>query len=547
MAFVDRDLTNQEYQSPLENHDRLELNLANPSFFQPKIHTILHRNRELLIENEYRQRIAEANKTNRLKSLISDENPNRSYMRSGLGSERGELQGPEEEEYMTLEKVIETEIKNVYREPLRHSDLANKFEFIKFTLEEECFSQYHRFSFGFHEQLKEGRVMVEAVVHKPRKIKPKGLVINAEMKESNEKFSRREDISLTKGEFMMVEYIEETPLLMSDVGMCERMFLQVNYQEMLAKVKQDFILNQGLDDLENERDNSGNRTATTFEKQAEIWRQGVRDAFGENGKQMFWDPRRHEGKLVGQPEGFGVGLMESNICSYPIVRKKTPKNPRDFLLVREGKRWVLRRIDHMYTAGQVEPHKRVFCPGSRQHSEFKVEYEKAYIIKQIKEYGNVNFDQLKLTFHGETDNSLRRALRSCNTSSRDGKNYKLTASDMMSTFEIKLASEDVCLYERMQKSLCQLSEVGITDIRSNEKMKNVLKKFNESHYLNPEKITIARMIREQLQLTSWYLTDSFLKYKQRTSKIEINGFADPTNGRGGYSFINKPQKERTAR
>ena len=54
---------------------------------------------------------------------------------------------------MTLEKVIETEIKNVYKEPLRHSELANKFEFIKFTLEEECFSQYHRHSFSFHEQL----------------------------------------------------------------------------------------------------------------------------------------------------------------------------------------------------------------------------------------------------------------------------------------------------------------------------------------------------------------------------------------------------------
>ena len=78
-------------------------------------------------------------------------------------------------------------------------------------------------------------------------------------------------------------------------------------------------------------------------------------------------------------------------------------------------------------------------------------------------------------------------------------------------------------------------------------MKNVLKEFNRNHYTTAEKIAIARVIREQLQLTSWYLTDSFLKYKQRASKIEISGFADPTNGRGGYSFINKPQKERTAR
>ena len=78
-------------------------------------------------------------------------------------------------------------------------------------------------------------------------------------------------------------------------------------------------------------------------------------------------------------------------------------------------------------------------------------------------------------------------------------------------------------------------------------MKNVLKEFNRKHYLNPEKIAIARVIREQLQLTSWYLTESFIKYKQKAAKIEINGFADPTNGKGGYSFINKPQKERTAR
>jgi hypothetical protein len=48
-------------------------------------------------------------------------------------------------------------------------------------------------------------------------------------------------------------------------------------------------------------------------------------------------------------------------------------------------------------------------------------------------------------------------------------------------------------------------------------------------------------------LTSWYLTDSFCKFKIKASKIEIVGMADPTNGKGGYSYINKPQKERTAR
>lgn len=34
--------------------------------------------------------------------------------------------------------------------------------------------------------------------------------------------------------------------------------------------------------------------------------------------------------------------MESNLCTIPIVRKKSIG--RDFLLVREGKKWVIRRV-----------------------------------------------------------------------------------------------------------------------------------------------------------------------------------------------------------
>jgi len=43
--------------------------------------------------------------------------------------------------------------------------------------------------------------------------------------------------------------------------------------------------------------------------------------------------------------------MESNLSTYPIVKKKN--NPRDFLLVREGSKWFLRRIDNLYVGGQV--------------------------------------------------------------------------------------------------------------------------------------------------------------------------------------------------
>lgn len=60
--------------------------------------------------------------------------------------------------------------------------------------------------------------------------------------------------------------------------------------------------------------------------------------------------------------------MESNLGVVPVV-KKTP-NKRDFLIVRDGNRWVLRRIDCAYVSGQVEPKEVVFSHGDRPYQSF---------------------------------------------------------------------------------------------------------------------------------------------------------------------------------
>lgn len=86
----------------------------------------------------------------------------------------------------------------------------------------------------------------------------------------------------------------------------------------------------------------------------ELWRENIKKYFGENGKVYLWEPKR-ESKLIGNPEGLGIALLESNLSNIPIV-KKTP-NKRDFILVRErtqnGDKWVLRKIDYAYVSGQV--------------------------------------------------------------------------------------------------------------------------------------------------------------------------------------------------
>jgi hypothetical protein len=56
LSFLDNETAEQRYLQPIE--DRLELNLANPLFFQPKLHSILNRERDFFQDQEYRARLA---------------------------------------------------------------------------------------------------------------------------------------------------------------------------------------------------------------------------------------------------------------------------------------------------------------------------------------------------------------------------------------------------------------------------------------------------------------------------------------------------------
>ena len=70
----------------------------------------------------------------------------------------------------------------------------------------------------------------------------------------------------------------------------------------------------------------------TYRKHAPLWRQLIKDNFGEHGKQFYWEPKANTGKVIGVPDGPGVIVMESGLGTVPLVKKKS--SPRDFLLVR---------------------------------------------------------------------------------------------------------------------------------------------------------------------------------------------------------------------
>lgn len=150
----------------------------------------------------------------------------------------------------------------------------------------------------------------------------------------------------------------------------------------------------------------------------ELWRRNVRKEFGDNGKVYLWEQER-ESKLIGNPEGLGVAVMESNLAAMPLV-KKTP-NKRDFLLVRElvkegnkeYSRWVLRKIDHLYVAGQVEPKQVVFSPGDRPYQTFLEKYQMDYLTKVALAQPNhrITIDTVKSSFPNTPQTSAESRIR----------------------------------------------------------------------------------------------------------------------------------------
>lgn len=96
-------------------------------------------------------------------------------------------------------------------------------------------------------------------------------------------------------------------------------------------MREEIFKASSIEDMEENRDKLLT-TPISYRKHSPLWRQIIKEEFGDHGKQFYWEPRLNSGKLIGVPEGPGVIVMESNLGTVPIVKKKPPT--RDFLLVR---------------------------------------------------------------------------------------------------------------------------------------------------------------------------------------------------------------------
>ncbi|KAH0465864.1 hypothetical protein IEQ34_005967 [Dendrobium chrysotoxum] len=321
-------------------------------------------------------------------------------------------------------------------------------------------------------------------------------------------FKKKSELSVKDGHVFLMEYCEERPLLLGNVGMGARFCTY--YQKLVPN----------------------DQTAST-----------LRNVNNGLGTVLTLDPSDRSPFLGDIGPGCSQSCLETNMYRSPIFPHKLPHT--DYLLVRSAKGALsLRRIDRLYAVGQQEPHMEVLSPGSKNVQSYLVNRMLVYVYRQFRAnekpgiFPSVRADELAALFPGLTDAFMRKRLKLC-ADLKKGAWVKRIDFRIPSEEELRrmLAPENVCSYESMQAGLYRLKRLGIS------RLTHPIGLSSAMNQLPDEAITLAAAshIERELQITSWNLTSNFVactnQDRENIERLEITGVGDPS-GRGlGFSYV----------
>ena len=148
---------------------------------------------------------------------------------------------------------------------------------------------------------------------------------------------------------------------------------------------------------------------------------------------------------------------------------------------------------------------------------------KYYITKAFEDKGYIQLDELKDFLPSINDHNLRKTIKMLGgeQNPNDTKLYHFNKNQEKRRYLFD--GRDLCLYERMHKSYYQLRDFGIEKLKSSDKINNIKTKFYKKNFDNPRKCVIARRIIEELYLSAWNISQSFLQAIQTQSRMYLSG------------------------
>ncbi|GBP21203.1 Transcription initiation factor TFIID subunit 1 [Eumeta japonica] len=303
-----------------------------------------------------------------------------------------------------------------------------------------------------------------------------------------------EDLSGRDGELVLMEFCEEHPPLISQVGMC-------------SKVK-----------------NYYKRTATKDNGPKPL-------KYGEIAY-------AHTSPFLGiLPPGATQPVIENNMYRAPIYEHKVPNS--DFVVIRNRQGYYIREVDALFVAGQECPLYEVPGPNSKRANNFVRDFLQVYIYRLFwKSRDNprrIKMDDIKRAFPSHSESSIRKRLKLCADFKRTGldSNWWVIKPDfrLPSEEEIRamVSPEQCCAYFSMAAAEQRLKDAG----------------YGEKFIFTPQEDDDEEMqlkMDDEVKVAPWNTTRAYIQAMRGKCLLQLTGPADPTGCGEGFSYVRVPNK-----
>ena len=369
-----------------------------------------------------------------------------------------------------------------------HSVPASRLQFpyYKVKLETTEARKFHRPALLF-------RPMMPIQFNKPTKVKRKHM----KGKKIKEVYPATKDLSLgDNSTALLLEYAEEHPMIMSQVGMGVRV---INYYRRRTK-----------DDNARPKTEVGETTVLLPEDKSPFYIFGHIEP-GENIKALY-----------------------NSMYRAPIFEQEA--RPQDFLVVRsftgmQGSQYFIRDVDHLYTVGQEFPSVTVPGPHSRVVTTASKNRLKAisYRIIRRKKHQRLRVEDVTRHFPDTTDMQNRQKMKEFMSFSKEHKEWEMKPGEPVpdeDLIQTLIRPEDVCLLESMQVGQQYLHDAGYgqDDDEDDDDAKE-----GENQTLEQE-------------LAPWKTSKNFINATQGKAMLKLHGEGDPSGRGEAFSFIKTSMK-----
>ncbi|KAK7790672.1 hypothetical protein R5R35_002446 [Gryllus longicercus] len=303
-----------------------------------------------------------------------------------------------------------------------------------------------------------------------------------------------EDLTGRDGDLVLVEFCEEHPPLMNQVGMC-------------SKIKNYYKRKAGKD-------------------------QGPQEyRYGEVAY-------AHTSPFLGTlPPGQSLQAVENNMYRAPIYEHKIPET--DFLIIRTRQQYFIREIDALFVAGQECPLYEVPGPNSKRANNFVRDFLQVFIYRLFWKSRDVprriKMDDIKKAFPSHSESSIRKRLKLCADFKRTGmdSNWWVIKPDFRLPTEEEIRAmvspEQCCAYFSMIAAEQRLKDAG----------------YGEKFLFAPQEDDDEEMqlkMDDEVKVAPWNTTRAYIQAIKGKCLLQLTGPADPTGCGEGFSYVRVPNK-----